>query len=158
MLNVLLTTTLPAVLVTGLMLGSGSAVGQTPLPYERDFPSIGYATTAPEDAVARLQERLQNGDLALEFNQQRGYLDAVLRALQLDRSSQLLVFSKTSLQKGLISLATPRAIYFNAGGLLKTFSITINTMTSGTSCLKYNITFHYISGKFYCIHKKESRI
>jgi hypothetical protein len=37
----------------------------------------------------------------------------VLQALELDSASQLLVFSKTSLQQNLISPSTPRAIYFN---------------------------------------------
>ena len=94
-------------------LFTGSAQAQTPLLYEREFPSIGYASSAAEDAVAKLQQRLNSGDVVLEFKQGRGYLDSVLQALELDSSSQLLVFSKTSLQISLISPATPRAIYFN---------------------------------------------
>ena len=102
-----------AVLASWLLLFPGLIHAQTPLLYEREFPSIGYATAEPEDAVAELQKRLSNGSVALEFNQQRGYLDSLLQALKLDSSSQLLVFSKTSLQKNLISPSTPRAIYFN---------------------------------------------
>ncbi len=43
----------------------------------------------------------------------RGHLDSILRELEIDPSSQVLVFSRTSLQVGLIRPETPRAIYFN---------------------------------------------
>jgi len=86
---------------------------QTPSLYEKDFPGMAYGTAELEDAIAHLQERLDGGEVLLQFHQQRGFLDSLLQALQTDSSSQLLVFSKTSLQTGLISPATPRAIYFN---------------------------------------------
>lgn len=41
------------------------------------------------------------------------YLASLLRALEIPVSSQLLVFSVTSLQSNLISPANPRALYFN---------------------------------------------
>ena len=110
---------IPVRLIGYVMLGSslllfpGPTAAQTPLLYERDFPAIGYVSTALEDAITKLQERLDSGVVALEFNQERGYLDSVLQALELDNSTQLLVFSKSSLQKNLISPSTPRAIYFN---------------------------------------------
>ena len=96
-----------------LILVLGTANGQSSLSYEREFPSIGYMSAELEDAIARLQAGLNSGVVTLDFNQERGYLDAVLQALEIDSSSQLLVFSKTSLQQHLISPATPRAIYFN---------------------------------------------
>ena len=43
----------------------------------------------------------------------RGYLAAVLKALDISPSSQTLVFSENSLQRAHISKATPRAMYFN---------------------------------------------
>ena len=91
----------------------GSARAQTPLLYEKEFPFIGYATAEAEDAIAKLQQRLSSGDVELQFSQDRGYLDSLLQALALDSSTQLLVFSRTSLQQRLISPSTPRAIYFN---------------------------------------------
>jgi hypothetical protein len=60
-----------------------------------------------------LQTRLERGEVKLEFRTPRGYLDSLLAALAIDASSQALVYSKTSLQVGRISAATPRAIYFN---------------------------------------------
>jgi hypothetical protein len=78
---------------------------------ERD--PINYSAAEPRNAVSRLQERLATGKAKLEFEPDRGYLKSLLRALEVPESSQVLVFSKTSLQRERISPKTPRAIYFN---------------------------------------------
>ncbi len=83
------------------------------LRYDAEYPSIGYGGTPTHNAIARLQERLERGEVRLRFQPPRGYLDSVLSALGIDPSSQTLVYSKTSLQFDLIRAATPRAIYFN---------------------------------------------
>jgi hypothetical protein len=83
------------------------------LRYDTDYPLIGYSDRPTHNAIARLQERLERGETHLKFVPGRGYLDSVLQALGIDRSSQTLVYSKTSLQFELISAATPRAIYFD---------------------------------------------
>ena len=75
--------------------------------------AVHYTTAAPDDAVARLQKKLDAGSAALRFDKDRGYLPAVLRALDVPVSSQGLVFSRTSLQVDRIAPWTPRAIYFN---------------------------------------------
>jgi hypothetical protein len=85
----------------------------TTLPYLHEYPAIHYERTPTDNAIARLQARLDRGEVKLEFRPPRGYLDSLLGALAIDRSSQTLVYSKTSLQVGKISAATPRAIYFN---------------------------------------------
>jgi hypothetical protein len=78
---------------------------------ERD--PINYSAATPRNAVSRLQERLVQGRAKLEFESEHGYLRSLLRALDIPESSQVLVFSKTSLQRERISPKTPRAIYFN---------------------------------------------
>lgn len=78
-----------------------------------DAPPISYSTAEPDDIVANLQRRLDTGELALTYDDERGYLPALLEALGVPAESQLLVFSKTSLQRERISPRTPRAIYFN---------------------------------------------
>jgi hypothetical protein len=89
------------------------------LPSERasfadiEHPAIGYLSKPANDVVAQLNRRLAAGEVELGFTTGQGYLPAVLDALGVARSSQLLVFSKTSLQRGYINAATPRAIYFN---------------------------------------------
>ena len=78
-----------------------------------EHPAIAYSKSTPTDAVARLQESVERGDTVLEFDQERGYLPSVLRALNVSVSSQSLVFSRTSLQVDRIAPWTPRALYFN---------------------------------------------
>ena len=78
---------------------------------ERD--PINYSAAKPRNAVSRLQERLASGKTTLDFEPEYGYLRSLLRALDIPESSQVLVFSKTSLQRERISPKTPRAIYFN---------------------------------------------
>jgi len=78
-----------------------------------DREPIAYARTTPVNAVSRLQARLTAGEAALAWEPGTGYLKAVLEALDVPVSSQLLVFSKTSLQRQRINPRTPRALYFN---------------------------------------------
>ncbi len=65
------------------------------------------------DAVSRLVERLSRGELTLDRRDEgHGHLPSVLAALDVPVDSQMLVFSKTSVQAAHISPARPRAIYF----------------------------------------------
>src|SRR5258708_8651498 len=77
-----------------------------------DEDVIRYQSTPPNDPVARLQRRLDQGEAKLSFGESQGYLLSVLRQLNVPLSSQALVFSKTSSQQHLISPATPRALHF----------------------------------------------
>jgi hypothetical protein len=101
------------------LLWSAAAAAQTEtvapsgLRYDVDYPAIAYSATPRANEIARLQSRLDRGEIRLEFSTPRGYLDSLLKALQIDPSSQVLVYSKTSLQFRLIRGATPRAVYFN---------------------------------------------
>src|ERR1019366_3284642 len=66
-----------------------------------------------DDAIARLQRRINAGEVKLQADDNFGYLRSVLRALDVPESSQVLVFSKTSFQAPRIAPRTPRALYFN---------------------------------------------
>lgn len=74
---------------------------------------IHYSEATPHNVVTRLQEQLRNGQARLEYESEHGYLRSLLQALDVPESSQVLVFSKTSLQRDRISPKTPRAVYFN---------------------------------------------
>ncbi len=78
-----------------------------------DAPPIRYATADADNAVTALQAELKAKRAALKPDDEFGYLKAVLKALDVPESSQVLVFSKTSLQRSRIGPKTPRAIYFN---------------------------------------------
>ena len=74
---------------------------------------IAYHETEPNDPVSQLQKKIDTGDVDLAFDERFGYLPAVLSALEIPQSSQLLVFSKTSFQQRKITPRRPRAIYFD---------------------------------------------
>jgi hypothetical protein len=74
---------------------------------------INYRSSELNDPVAKLEKRLEQGQLKLHYEGRHGYLKSVLDALHISVSSQALVFSKTSFQFPVISPATPRALYYN---------------------------------------------
>jgi len=80
---------------------------------EYDEAPVKYSTTDPADPIALLAKRLAAGEVKLAWNDDFGWLPGLLEALHVPRSSQMLVFSKTSLQRKLISPENPRAIFFN---------------------------------------------
>jgi hypothetical protein len=90
---------------------AAGALARGDFPFEQE--PINYLSATARDPVARLQVKINRGDVALRREDDgRGYLKAVLEALGVSETSQTLVFSKTSFQQGKISPRTPRAIYF----------------------------------------------
>lgn len=80
---------------------------------EYEESPVKYNEKIPADAVAQLQHRLSTGETKLAYDEQFGYLPALLAAFKIPRSSQALVYSKTSLQISFITPDNPRALYFN---------------------------------------------
>jgi hypothetical protein len=78
-----------------------------------NLPPINYSTATPDNAVSALKKKVRDGKVVLKHDEDHGYLASLLKHLDIPLSSQVLVFSKTSLQRGRISPKTPRAIYFN---------------------------------------------
>ncbi len=78
-----------------------------------DREPILYSSAPDDNAVSRLQKRLNSGETKLTYEENFGYLRSLLRELRVSESSQVLVFSKTSLQRNRIGPKTPRALYFN---------------------------------------------
>jgi hypothetical protein len=74
---------------------------------------VSYSRATPDNRVWRLIADLQSGKKILPHDAHFGYLRALLAELDIPQSSQMLVFSKTSLQRHRISPDTPRALYFN---------------------------------------------
>jgi hypothetical protein len=78
-----------------------------------DDPAIQYAGPV-SDPIAHLEKQLESGQAKLDYAPNGwGYLPAVLKRLDINIDSQVLVFSRTSIQNQRISPRTPRAIYFN---------------------------------------------
>lgn len=80
---------------------------------EFDQEPILYGSSEPSDAIAKLEKRMADGRVNLEYTDEHGHLVALLQSLDIPISSQVLVFSKTSFQPERISPKTPRALYFN---------------------------------------------
>ena len=109
----------PKFVVALSMLAGTAAVAQVSTSLEgsyilpADDPAIRYRDFGQRNPVARLQEQLASGKLRLQYDKTAGYLPALLDALDIPVSSQVLVFSKTSFQAARIYPHNPRAIYFN---------------------------------------------
>jgi len=93
-----------------LMFAWGSINCQA-APFEE--PPINYQQAQPDDPVTRLQKKIDSGVVKLKFDEEHGYLESVLEALNVSQSSQVLVFSKTSFQIPRIDPTHPRSIYFS---------------------------------------------
>src|SRR5438128_3929853 len=78
-----------------------------------DDPAIRYSTAPLKNAVVDVNRKLQEGAAQLTFDGRSGFLRSALEALQIPVDSQLLVFSRLSLQGRRISEQNPRALFFN---------------------------------------------
>jgi hypothetical protein len=78
-----------------------------------DHPAIAYRSTPPADPVSQLNQALQNGRAQLTAAGPSGYLQSLLNALNVPVESQIVVFSRDSVQLARITMTNPRALYFN---------------------------------------------
>jgi hypothetical protein len=78
-----------------------------------DHPAIQYTALATSDPISDLNRNLQDGKVHLKFDGAQGYLPSVLEALNIPIESQMMVFSKTSVQSDLIRPDQPRTLFFN---------------------------------------------
>ena len=101
----------------GLVTFVAGAAAQRDQPYRDTLPvdhaAIEYEAGPFEDPVAQLAQAVAAGSATFDYDPRFGYLPGLLDRLDIRVDSQVLVFSKTSLQADQISPRTPRAIYFN---------------------------------------------
>lgn len=100
-----------------LVIGSGG-LGFADEPEDLHFadleaPEHDYWNRPLKDPFTLLKNDLEQGRLPLDTSNEKAYLESLLKALEIPASTQMLVYSTTSLQLSLISPRTPRAIYFN---------------------------------------------
>ncbi len=67
------------------------------------------------DPVSKLRAAMKAGTVELKYEPKHGYLDSILKQLEISPTTQVLVFSKTSLQSAYITPQNPRAVYFSSG-------------------------------------------
>jgi hypothetical protein len=79
-----------------------------------DDPAIRYSTTTTlNNVIVDVNRKLQDGSVQFTFDERSGFLRSALEALQLPLDSQLLVFSRASLQGKRIGEQNPRALFFS---------------------------------------------
>ncbi len=76
-------------------------------------PPHSYFEHKPQDRLARLHEDIAAGKVDLDTSSDQAFLVSIMKALAIPESSQILVFSATSLQSEIINPRNPRALYFN---------------------------------------------
>ena len=76
-------------------------------------PAIKYSSSPLNNVVVDVNRRIQDGSTRLTAEGRSGFLRSALEALQIPVDSQLLVFSRASLQGKLINEQNPRALFFN---------------------------------------------
>lgn len=74
---------------------------------------INYSNSKPDNKIEKLQAQLSTKKKALINEPRFGFLKSLLKELKINEASQVLVFSKSSLQSHFVGPKTPRAIYFN---------------------------------------------
>lgn len=90
-----------------------SAAGQDINYYDPYSPAHEYHTRELNDPFTRMMADFESGKRELDKSSGKAFVSSLLEHLDVPASSQLLVFSRTSLQTRKISGSNPRAMYFN---------------------------------------------
>lgn len=93
-----------------LLLPCGVAMG---VEAEFEGPPHDYWKRPLTDRFTRFKAELEAGKVKLDTTGEKPFLQSLLTALEIPHSSQMLVFSTTSLQLRFISPRNPRALFFN---------------------------------------------
>jgi len=80
-----------------------------------DEPPHNYHTAPLKDRFTILKADLESGRIPLDRTSEKAFVISLLKALDIPATSQMLVFSTTSLQLRFITPRNPRAIFFNDG-------------------------------------------
>ncbi|HEX7860047.1 MAG TPA: hypothetical protein VF773_06975 [Verrucomicrobiae bacterium] len=101
--------------ILSVLLAVGSANDSLRVLREMDLEAAPhfYYSRETKDRFGRLQKEIEAGRVELDRSGEKAFLGSLLKALEIPASSQMLVFSTTSLQLSLITPSNPRALYFN---------------------------------------------
>lgn len=94
---------------------SAAPAAETQEPRVIDFKAAphSYLDAQPKDRFAELQEKVQQGEVKLDTSNDKAFLSSLLEALNIPITSQIMVFSASSLQSEIINPRNPRSLYFN---------------------------------------------
>ena len=114
-----------------------------------DYPPLNYSTAPLKNDIEQLKEKLESGETNIPFDEKHGYLPAILKALKIPDSSQVLVFSKTSFQKELINAKKPRALYYNEESYVG--------WVNGSDTLEFTAVDENVGAVFYTLEQKKTK-
>lgn len=103
---------LPALALAAALATASQARGDKGFA-DLESPAHAYWTRPLQDRFTRIQDDLAAGRLPLDYSSEKAYVGSLLQALEIPASSQMLLYSTTSLQLSLISPRNPRALFFN---------------------------------------------
>jgi hypothetical protein len=96
-----------------LLVFTAAFVASAVAEYDLDDARHDYWHRPLTDSFTKLKAELESGRTQLDGAGEKECLLSLLKALNIPASSQMLIFSTTSLQLSLISPRNPRALYFN---------------------------------------------
>ena len=99
-------------LVVSLLLCS-TLTGFSQFYNDYELEPHGYFSKDAKDPVTLLMKRIQRGEVLIKEPNGKPLVERLLRELGLNKDTQVLVFSRTSLQRREVSYSNPRALYFN---------------------------------------------
>jgi hypothetical protein len=94
-------------------MATGGVAADSGDPLDLDSPAHRYWNRPLKDPFSVFKARYAEGEVKLDRTSEKAFVSSLLAALGISESSQLLVFSTTSLQLSRISPRNPRAIYFS---------------------------------------------
>jgi hypothetical protein len=113
-----------------------------------DEESINYGKSEANNPISQLQKRIESGEAKLQFDPRFGYLPSIVRELKLLVSSQMLVFSKTSMQRERISPRNPRSLFYNDDVYLG--------YIPGAPLMEISVADPKLGAVFYTVEQKEN--
>lgn len=120
-----------AIALVFLTVGSTPAQEKGVSAIDYKAPPHNYWERELKDVFSALLKKLASGEVKLDTSSEQAFARSVLEALDVPVSSQLLLYSATSMQSERINARNPRALYFNEdvyvgvvpGGLVEVLSI-----------------------------------
>ena len=94
------------------MIAVAASVAVSPAAAMAQESAVPGRDGVPSDRIARLQQAIDDGRVALNFDAEHGYLPALLEEFSIPVSSQVMPFARSSFQIFQVSPKTPRAIYY----------------------------------------------
>ena len=112
-----------------------------------DYPPLNYSSAPLKNDIEELKNKIDNDEVELEFDSKHGYLPSILEKLKIAKSSQVLVFSKTSFQKEKINAQNPRALYYNESSYVG--------WVNGSDMLEFSAIDENVGAVFYTLEQKK---